>query len=512
MIRILKQTLLLLFIANVFLSNGFAQNRTDFEKLLQELDHRIERLTNLLTVSGNDRALEMVLKAHNLREEAVTDAKNRRFEIAAAKLRAAFSLLDRAEDIAIKTFKGTVSRLRNRISERFTRAEQLFSHTRNREAQRLLEQAKNNFNSGERAFSAKLYERSFEHYNLALILVNKTITLAKSLSDTGDTDVLTEERRKFENLKERAATLVEHSHNALARQTYQNALTTARNALAAYNNGRKNLAKKLLDQASLLLLRAINLASTDHGASVSAVNTEDKFVRLRDFIEQSRDLIEQSDNPRTKILFNRANNILNQAQTSARAGENAEALGKFKMAENLVRRAIRIAQSNGRRNFSSNILQQIESTKNEISWAKANIQADSPADAKILLNVAELAINRAQRAANSKTNRLALESILVAQRFLTRAEKVLNEGGNGNIERKNVEQQLGQLDAALAEAENRIANFTDETWNRQLLRSARDIRNIAAESFEKGNFIAANEAVQIAFDLIRKSLRNVPRK
>lgn len=511
MIKILKQILLVLFIANVFLPNGFAQDRTDVEKLLQELDFRIERLINFLTVSGNDRALEMVLKAQQLREEAVADAKDKRFTLAVAKIRAAVSLLDRAEEIAIKTFAGTVGRLRNRISERFTQAEQLVSNTRQREAQRLLEQAKNNYNSAERAFGTKRYERSFEHYNLALTLVNKAITLAKSFSNTGDADVLAEEKRKFENLKERAANLVERSQSHLARQTYQNALTTAHNALAAYSNGRKSLAKKLLDQASLLLLRAINLASTDRGVSVSDVGIEDKFVRLRDFIEKSRDLIEQSDKPRPKILFNRASNILNQAQTLARAGKNPEALGKLKLAENLVRRAIRIAQDNGRRNFSSNIFQQIENTKNEISWAKANIQTDSPADAKILLNVAEAAINRAQRAANAKTNRLALESILVAQRFLTRAEKVLNEGGSSNIEQKNVEQQLGQLDAAIVEAENRIANFTNETWNRQLLRSARDLRNVAAESVGKGNFIAANEAVQIAFDLIRKSLRNVPK-
>ena len=43
---------------------------------------------------------------------------------------------------------------------------------------------------------------------------------------------------------------------------------------------------------------------------------------------------------------------------------------------------------------------------------------------------------------------------------------------------------------------------------RQLLESAKDIRNLSLESFQKGNFRAANEGIQVAFGLIRKIMKN----
>ena len=104
---------------------------------------------------------------------------------------------------------------------------------------------------------------------------------------------------------------------------------------------------------------------------------------------------------------------------------------------------------------------------------------------------------------------MALEGVLAAQKFLTRAERVLDSKQPSSISGDKIRIRLNQLEEAIGEAEDRVLDSRQGLY-RQLLESAKDIRNLSLESFQKGNFRAANEGIQVAFELIRKIIKNTP--
>ncbi|MCG8605005.1 hypothetical protein MJD09_08415, partial [bacterium] len=151
-----------------------------------------------------------------------------------------------------------------------------------------------------------------------------------------------------------------------------------------------------------------------------------------------------------------------------------------------------------------------ENTQVEISEARKGLHRDTPQDVQVLIKMAQFALDRANRAAAGGFTRVALESVLAAQRFLTKAARVRTSETMPTVSSSRLDVRMRQLDAAIAEAEDLIG-VESPTWNRRLLQSAKDIRLMAIDSMERGNIQAAEEAVEVALELVRKSVKNVSR-
>src|SRR3990172_2129898 len=398
MLKIITKSLVFLLLFQLFANQVVsAQKRDDLTRELQRLEREIERVGSVVALFNHEKATELVLRAKQLYDEAVDDAQNKRFAAAEIKIRAAFALLERAAKIAIDTFTGTINRLRSRLLELLRKADYLISKSNNKDAERLLNQAKKNQLAADDAVSAMKYARALEHFRVAVNLAEQCIKmLEKSPSNT--TDVILDEKRKYENLLERAREIIENSQNSQAKQTYQNALIYAKDAENSYRNGRIVLARKLFNQSILLLLRAMDLASATTPAATD--QTTDKFYRLRDMISQSRDEILQSNKPRAKLLFDRAVNLLNEAESAAREGRNQEAIWKVELAETFLRRAQRIIQTQPNEQLSDKITQEIANTKSDIATLRGEVDTDTSMDVQILLRMAEFSITKAEQAAN----------------------------------------------------------------------------------------------------------------
>lgn len=498
--------LLLFFLAFSLISAqlGLAQTRDDFAKTIQRLDNRLNRAKELVRSFDSRRALELVERAQKLRDEAVSAAQTNNLVEATAKVRLAFSLLEQAAKI---TLEGPIKRMRSQLEELLRKADDLVLKSRNKEAQRILDEAKKNRVAAENAVSAMQIERAVEHYRVAIMLAERSLSLVSN-SGNLNFDRILDERRKFENLRERARDFVDSSGDNRARRIFQQAINMSRSAEEAYRKGNIELAKKFYNQSILLLLRSMDLAS---GETPGAENqAELALFRLRDLMEDSRDVLSQSDKPRANRLFERARRFANEAQIAIQEGRGYEALWKIELAENMVQRARRIAENGVRRQYSNKINEEIENTKNEISAVQSTMTSDSPKDAEILIKMSQFTINKAEKAAQAGLNRAALEAVLASQRFLTRAERILRAQETSSTSREQIQVRFNQLDAAIAESEDRILDSSQD-WSKQLLQSAKEIRQISYESFQKGNYRAANEGIQVSFELLRKSLRNVPK-
>lgn len=492
--------LVLLFVMNLTGAEfAFGQTRDDFARVLQKLDDAIHRARELTTSFNHTRALELVELAQRLRNEAVTAAKSGHVAEAKAKIELAFSLLEQAAKL---TLSGPIHRLRNQLEELLRRADDVVLRSRNKEAQRILNEAKKNRAAGEEAVAALRIERATEHYRVGITLAERSIKLAQTL------DRILQEKRKFENLMARAREVVEHGSNDRARQIFHQALNLAHSAEEAFRNGNIELAKRFYNQSVLLLLRAMDLASGESGATVD--QAEAGLFRLRDHIGDVRDAITESASPRASRLFERATRFANEAQSALHADKSYQALWKIELAENMLKRAARLARNGNHPQLSRKISREIQSTVQEIAAVQSRVTPDSPKDAAVLLKMARLAVNQAEQAETSGMRRVALEATLAAQRFLTRAERILDAKESGDYSGEQLRVRFNQLDAAIAESEERVVN-SGQSWNLQLLQSAKNIRQMSYDSYQKGNYTAANEGIQVSFELLRKSLKNVPK-
>ena len=349
--------------------------------------------------------------------------------------------------------------------------------------------------------------RAVEHFRVAITLAERAINVLHH-SGNLDRDRILEEKRKFETLRNRASELVRNTNNNQAKRIFQQALKVARKAEEAFRNGNFKLTKKLYNQTVLLLLRAMDLASVD--APVNLNQAEVALFNLKQLIEESAQPIANSGKPRPKMLYERAKRFANEAEIANQNGRRNAALWKIELAENMVQRARRLALGGQNRQFSGKISKEIENTKKEILQVRQNITLDSPKDAEMLIRMSETLINKADQAAKTGPNRVALEAVLAAQKFLAKAEIINKDQESAQISNQKLAIRFGQLDAALSEAES-VVNSAGKAWNRQLIKSAKESRQISHQSYQKGNLSAANEGIQVSFELIRKSLKNLPK-
>jgi HEPN domain-containing protein len=485
------------------------QTQREAENSLQRFNQRLEAVRELVSSFNNQRARDLVNRAETLRNEAVAAGKKNDLQTATAKLKMAFSFLDQAVKV---TLEGPITRMRSQLEERLQNADQVILGSRNQQAQKLLQEAKANRDKAEQAVSAQQINKAVEYYRVALTLVNKAYTMVNTRSNIAAVDshnpedVLNEERRKFDNLRDRASDKVQASNDTRVKQTYDQALKLARSAEEAFRQGNLELARKFYNQSTLLLVRTVDLSSS---VSANINRLELEVNRLRDLLDESEERIMQNPRPRARNLFERARRFFTEAENAARAGKTNSAVWKLRLTENMLKRAVAVAENKDKQAIEGRVLLEIENTRMEISDVRKKSSADSPQDAEILLRMAQQAIDNAEKAANSGFHRLALEAVLVSQRFLTRANRILTSQDVSPLSRDRIAAQLRQLDAALSDAETEAVD-SRQGWRRRLLRNARDIRNLAYESSQTGNYRAASEAIQVALELTRKSMAELP--
>lgn len=481
---------------------GFGQTRNDLEASLNKLKTELESTGRLIHSLGNQEAKSLLKRARTLGEEANTAITDHKFALAGAKIKLAFSLLEQAVKL---TLNGPVNRLRRELNDLMRKADNLVIGTGHKESERILQEAKKNQRAAERAFVAKNFKRAVDHYRASITLTQRAIDQVKQ-SPLSQLDRIKEEKNRFETLRARAQEVLEKHHNPKAQQILNQALRLFESADEALRNRKFESAKSLFNQSILLLLRAMDIA----GGQTPSVNTQVQtaVTRLQSLIGESRRVVFRSNNPRAKLLFERALRFEREAELAAKESRNYEALWKVNLAENMIKRAKKIASGRRQRKFSAKLSEEIANTRQDIKSFNSRVDQNIQKDAPVLIKMAQFAVNRADKAHKAGFNRLALEAVLAAQRFLSKAEAIAKNQDTGNVTEDLLRVRLNQLNLALQEAERRVAN-SDTKWNGQLINSAKDIRRMAEESLQKGNYRAADEGIQVSFELIRKSLKNI---
>ena len=501
--RFLKIFVILLACSVLTSSIGMSQTRNDLIRALEQLNRDLERVRELVLSFDNLRAKQLVDAAQKLRNEAVSVIEHREFSVAAAKIKMANGLLEQAVKI---TLDKPVHRLQRRLEELMRQADHIVLGSHHKEAERILREAKSNQEAGKKAFGAHNFKRAVEHLRVAITLTERSIKLVQRSVDFV-TDKFIEQKRRFESLRTRAQEIVEQSHDRRSKQIFHQAMKLASSAEEAFRNRNFELAQKFYNQSVLLLLRSMDIAS---GVSPTVVDrSKIALNRLTHLIEDSRETIAKSNRPRARKLLERAMRFKREAELALTEGRSYKALWKIDLAENMIQKALRIAKGRIASHFTNKISQEIENTEKDIAEFQKGMIQGSPRDVDVLINMSKSAINRAERAYAAGYNRLALENVLASQRFLSKAERIVKYQEQPTLSKAMIAVRLNQLNEAIEKAEENVAE-SKQDWNRRLIQSAKEIRTIAVKSFQNGNYRAADEGIQVAFEIIRKSLKNLP--
>lgn len=477
------------------------QVSSNFEKRLKTFDREFGRVTELVRSLGkSDRAIQLLTEARNFRIDAENSFRNGRPREADAKLNAAFSKLTMAAKV---TLEGPAKRWRNRVEELLRRAEHDVLGCNHKEAQRLLRDAKNSQQKADAAASKMNLAKAIEHLRIAEILAKRALKMIQALQER-----IQEERVRFEALRERAQNLVEHSSNRRAKRVYDKAMGLAVSAEEALHGCKVELAKRLYNQSIMLLLRAMDLARGDSREAIKQADVA--LFRLRELIEESRDCVQNSVRPRAKQLFERARRLASEAELAVKNHQNYSALWKIELAKNMLQRVCRISQGDDRGKISGRITREIENAKLDISEARSKLSNDGSEDAVVLLRMAEFTLRKAEHASAAGFERFALEAVLATQRFLSKAQRITRGQAPNALSKERVLFKLAKLDESISDSEARIVDSGKE-WNLRFLNGAKDIRGLVDESIRKGNYRAADVTMDVAFELVRKSFKNLPK-
>jgi tetratricopeptide (TPR) repeat protein len=464
------------------------------------LDRQLAEAFELVSAFDNAQARSFLQEAKRHRDQAAARIQNNMPVLARVDIRAAFALIEQAVKVAMSA---PLQRMRSHLEELMRRAEHEVIGSGNREAERLLQRAKRVQADAELALRALLARKAVEGFRLATSLAQNALELVKGRQPHSGPEAVENARQQLEVLKTRAREAVETSQNANAKAIYNQAANQALSAETSLRNGNPAMALQLYQGATRLFLRAIDLAGGNTESALGQLQNE--HALLRELVASAESDLSKRGDSRAIMLINRARLLLDEARQALDRKSGKEAEWRLTLARNFVTKAMR-AEAPGGAVFESRLeeeLAQLLEDSKEIDQRALEQRNDEVRD---LTALARGAAGRIERALALGRQRLALQGLLAAQRFLAIAETMLGKSSRQEINRDEVARTLDQLDAALQEASESAA-AANNTMAMEMMEQVREIRDRAREAFAGGRLRVAGESADVAMEMLRTAQR-----
>lgn len=475
---------------------------------LARLDRLLETARQVLNAYNSTEGRDFLTKAETLRKDIDQRISQRRYREAQLLVREALAYAERAIKLALE---GPVQRLRVQCEELLRRAETEVLNSGNREAQRLLQEAKKNRDLGEQAGRAQNL-KAIEYYQISIALAERALKLAAGRGPVSlaPAEMLNRARDYYSNLEEQAAEGLRACASPLAQRLHHQAQKQIQSAEEAYGRGEVALAQQFYNGATRLLLRAIDLCRPQ--AAQDDETVKKGLLALRESINAAEEELARREDPRGRALLDWARRLALEAEAALSAQQPLRAWRRLERARFLVERAQRntAAAPVDIRQQCESELQQLLADVNE---AEAEIKAGQNAEAQSLLELARKAHAEAGRICNRPAATLpglaAFRMLLrMGHQFLLQAEILSQDGGAANISRSVLQQRLQELDATLTEMRTNIPDDA-ASFAPILVMQAASLRDRAQSAYQRGYFVVAMETSAMALELLREALQLV---
>ena len=479
-------TMLALVASNCLLAQG---GQTGGETTLRKLDQQINVARDLIRLFPDHKAEELLKQATGLRNEALALLASRRVVQANAKIMVALGLVERAINLLSQI---PMDRVREQVDELIRRAEQLVPGSGEKQAERLLRQAKENIQWANKAARISNFRKAMEHFRVAKFLAERCLNLVDSPKGNLQDRLLTE-RRRFEELLERATQTVSACQNQNADKLVLQAKKQAQGIEQSVHRGDLRLALNLYYNTTRLLLRAIDIC--EGRESSSRERAIEEIELLNDMLDAARNRDNQEADRRSVIILEKATRLQNQAQEAVERENFELALVKVELARNLISRLWGSPQTT----YQERAEQELSRLQSDIEKLRNEQNLAASQKAKSLLRAAEMSANDAERYLARGRIRLALEAILAGNRFIAAVQSTIPsaKGINGQSVTVGIDRLMDKLTQL-----NSRADLSEENLDR--VEAAQQMLTRAQESLVEGNQELAYEYVKLGLDLVDK--------
>ena len=456
---------------------------------VNRVEEQIKLAQNLVQAFPNKQAITYINQAKRLVREATNSPVDKSN---AAMKQQQLSMAHKYAQQAVNLLSTIpAKRIRNDVEELIRQAEQIVPGKLNKNAERLLNRAKSNQQQANQALTNGDYLKATEHLRIAQFLVERSMTLVSDQKGNINEQLLIEKNR-FNDLLQKARRSVATCQNPNAKKLLSEANKQRRNIAQAANNRNYKFALNLYYNASRLLLRAIEICQ---GRRIPQVEIALEELELfKDTLSSVQQNADKTQTAKQKMILRRAENLHEQARQSYQKRHYTITIRKLQIANNILRRIFDEEPSQTLANRAGNELSRL---KFEIEKIEDNNNFLSKRGHKALLRAAKKSVADAERFLKLGRIRLALDSILAGNRFLTALES--RQRREANISEQDLKIRLDRLNEEIEQI-----NENQGERDQEIISAAQKMLSRANEAAENGHFELANEYIKTGFDLVGK--------
>jgi len=469
----------ILFVFAIAEQPGFAQTAKPLPEQFQQLRRKLAFARDVQSITRDEHAAELLMTAETDLRRANRLMRERRVVMAHSHLSRAEIAINQALKIL---FRDVIQKRKEKLDQLIKEAEAIVPGSGIPEAQKTLEQGINNHQLAIQAFKDNQIEKSSQHYNRAIYLIEKAIDLVKN-SDQSIEQQAADEAYRFDQYLSQNKAVIEASGNGTVKRNQQLALNLARKADIARKNGEYRLAIDYYHQATRLLLRALNMAQGK--TEQSALRVYDEITLLDELIENvEQSFLSESADEKTELLLNRAKQLQQEAHQALDNQNYGIALRRSQLARDLIERMVKKTRRPPK-DISEQIAAQLEALNYELEELEFFMSDSSDQEARKLLNYAALARDRAEQALKNKNYRVSIEVIKMAKQLASSADQLVNTGAEQQTNATLIHQKLQRLENGLLKTRAEAAPVMTPQINFRIEQTQKMV-NLARENYEKG--------------------------
>ncbi len=505
-LRFLCGLILLVLLA----ANAYAQRPTlaEVRAEREQLKRLIETAHEVLAAYPDERAQQFLSKAETLAKESDQKIAAGQLLLAQTQIREARTIVERAVKLALES---PLLRLHNRLQELLRRAETDVLGSGNREAVRLVQEARKNKLLGEQAAQKLQPLQAAQYFQAAITLLERALKLTGgNAGGEGNPAELLQRARDYHlELNRQLEERLRQCENPAARRLLDQIQKQTQLAEEAERKGDLTLALRFRNNAVRLLLRALDLCATgvttqDAGALSKEVNV------VRELLTNAEEQTVASEEPRARALLEWARRLLLEAEIDLAAQKIMPAQRRLNRARTLLEKlgrykALPILDQ------SAQCAAALSQLAEDIAEMREQLAASPHSEAQSLLELARKAQSEAEKICGRKTHTAqsfaAFRALLrLAHQFLLQAETLLQDAAPAAQEQESLRQRLQQLDATLDEVRTNTGD-APQNLAKVLVEQASELREGAQSAFQRKQFYVSAELCQLAFDLLREALK-----
>ncbi len=499
---------LLLLVFAVGIASAQRPAAADVRAERERLKRTVETAHEVLTAYPNERAQQLLLKAETLTKEIDQKIAAGNFVLALAQIREAISLVEKAIKLALES---PLLRLHNRLQELLQRAETEVLGGDNREAIRLVREARKNKQLGEQAALRMQPLAAAQYFQAAIALLERALKLSggNSGGEGNPAELAQRARDYYLELNKQLEERLPQCENPAARRLPDQIKKQMLLAEEAARKGEHALAVRFINNAIRLLLRALDLCAANAGKQDAGALAAE-FNTVRELLAAAEEQLAVSHEPRARALLDWARKLLLEAEADLAAQRLQQAQSRLARARALIERVLR-HKAQAPIDYQTQCEAAVEQLAADIDDLSEELTTSSNADAQNFLELARKARLEAGKICQRKPHTLqsvaAFRALLrLGHQFLLQAETLLQETAPAAQDQEALRQRLQQLEATLTEVRSNLGSAPNNLA-KVLVEQVVDLRDQAQAAYQRKQFYVSAEFCNLAFELLRAALK-----